>query len=78
MCAVLAGARSYVAIAEWHLHTQLKTLPWRDIAVGHDTRDRGHARTERRTLKVTTVVAGLLFPHASGRPDRAPAPTAQR
>ena len=47
-----------------HLHSQLKRLPWRDIPVGHVTRDRGHGRIERRTLKVTTVEAGLLFPHA--------------
>jgi predicted transposase YbfD/YdcC len=47
-----------------HLHSQLKKLPWRDIPVAHVTRDRGHGRIERRTLKVTTVEAGLLFPHA--------------
>jgi len=48
-----------------HLHTQLKTLPWRDIPVCDDTRERGHGRIENRTLKVTTVEAGLLFPHAA-------------
>ena len=28
-------------------------------------RERGHGRTERRTLKVTAVAAGLAFPHAA-------------
>jgi len=28
-------------------------------------RDRGHGRAERRTLKITTVAAGLAFPHAA-------------
>ena len=27
--------------------------------------ERGHGRTERRTLKVTSVAAGLAFPHAA-------------
>jgi predicted transposase YbfD/YdcC len=47
------------------LHTQLKALPWRDVPVTSDTRDRGHGRRERRTLKVTAVAAGLAFPHAA-------------
>lgn len=48
-----------------HLHAQLAALPWREIPVGDDTRERGHGREERRTLKVTAVAAGLLFPHAA-------------
>ena len=47
------------------LHDQLKALPWRDVPVTSDTRDRGHGRRERRTLKVTAVAAGLTFPHAA-------------
>jgi predicted transposase YbfD/YdcC len=46
------------------LHHQLATLPWRDIPVVDETRDRGHARVELRRLQVTTV-AGLDFPHAA-------------
>jgi predicted transposase YbfD/YdcC len=46
------------------LHHQLATLPWRDIPVADETRDRGHARAEIRRLQVTTV-AGLGFPHAA-------------
>lgn len=46
------------------LHAQLKALPWTQVPVGDAVRDRGHGRTERRTLKVTAVAAGLLFPHA--------------
>jgi len=33
--------------------------------VAHTKRERGHGRTERRTLKVTSVAAGLAFPHAA-------------
>jgi predicted transposase YbfD/YdcC len=47
------------------LHAQLSALPWRDIPVADDTRGRGHGRTERRTMKVTAVAAGLGFPHAA-------------
>jgi predicted transposase YbfD/YdcC len=46
------------------LHHQLATLPWRDIPVVDETRDRGHHRVELRRLQVTTV-AGLDFPHAA-------------
>jgi predicted transposase YbfD/YdcC len=46
------------------LHQQLKALPWRDIPVSDETRDRGHGRVEFRRLQVTTV-AGLDFPHAT-------------
>jgi predicted transposase YbfD/YdcC len=46
------------------LHHQLATLPWPDIPVLDETRDRGHARVEIRRLQVTTV-AGLDFPHAT-------------
>jgi predicted transposase YbfD/YdcC len=47
------------------LHTQLATLPWRDVPVACDKRERGHGRTERRVLKVTSVAKGLAFPHAA-------------
>ena len=33
--------------------------------VAYDKRERGHGRTERRTLKVTAVARGLAFPHAA-------------
>jgi predicted transposase YbfD/YdcC len=47
------------------LHTQLAALPWREVPKAYDKRERGHGRTERRTLKVTSVAAGLAFPHAA-------------
>jgi predicted transposase YbfD/YdcC len=47
------------------LHAQLAALPWRDVPVAYDRRERGHGRTERRTLKVTAVARGLAFPHAA-------------
>jgi predicted transposase YbfD/YdcC len=43
------------------LHQQLRRLPWRDIPVVDETRDRGHGRVELRRLQVATV-AGLGFP----------------
>jgi predicted transposase YbfD/YdcC len=48
------------------LHAQLKTLPWTQIPIGHQTRDRGHGRRETRTVKAVTVTTpgGILFPHA--------------
>ncbi len=48
------------------LFTQLKTLPWAQIPVGHQTRDRGHGRRETRTVKAVTVTTpgGIGFPHA--------------
>jgi predicted transposase YbfD/YdcC len=47
------------------LHAQLAALPWRDVPVAYDKRERGHGRRERRTLKVTSVARGLAFPHAA-------------
>jgi len=47
------------------LHAQLAALPWRDVPVAYDERERRHGRTERRTLKITSVARGLAFPHAS-------------
>jgi predicted transposase YbfD/YdcC len=48
------------------LFTQLKTLPWAQIGIGHQTRDRGHGRRETRTIKAVTVATpgGIAFPHA--------------
>ncbi len=47
------------------LHAQLAALPWRDVPVAYDKRERGHGRTERRILKATSVAKGLAFPHAT-------------
>jgi predicted transposase YbfD/YdcC len=47
------------------LHAQFAALPWGQVPVAHQVRERGHGRTERRTLKVTAVAAGLAFPHAA-------------
>ena len=35
-----------------------------DVPVAYDKRERGHGRTQRRILKVTSVAKGLAFPHA--------------
>jgi predicted transposase YbfD/YdcC len=48
------------------LHSQLKTLPWAQVPIGHQTRDRGHGRRETRTVKAVTLhtPGGIRFPHA--------------
>lgn len=48
------------------LHAQLKTLPWAQIPIGHQTRDAGHGRRETRTVKAITphTPGGIGFPHA--------------
>ncbi len=48
------------------LHRQLRTLPWRDIPAADLTRDKGHGRVESRTVKITAVSTGIVFPHARG------------
>jgi predicted transposase YbfD/YdcC len=48
-----------------HLHAQLAALPWPRVPVAQDHRERGHGRTEWRTVKTTAVAAGLAFPHAA-------------
>ena len=47
------------------LHAQLTALPWHQVPVADDARERGHGRAGRRTVKVTAVAAGLAFPHAA-------------
>ncbi len=45
-------------------YRQLTALPWRQVEIHHRSKDRGHGREERRTIKVVSVHAGLVFPHA--------------
>lgn len=47
------------------LRRQLAQLPWNDVTVTDTQKDRGHGRIEKRTLKVVTIAAGILFPHAA-------------
>lgn len=46
------------------LHAQLRELPWAQIPVVDEQRDRGHGRVEIRRVKLTAVGAGIGFPHA--------------
>jgi hypothetical protein len=43
----------------------LAALPWRDVPIACDQRERGHGRRECRTLKVTSVAPGPGSPHAA-------------
>lgn len=47
------------------LLSQVACLPWRQVPLACQTRERGHGRSERRTLKAAAVAAGLAFPHAA-------------
>jgi predicted transposase YbfD/YdcC/urease gamma subunit len=46
------------------LRAQLAGLPWNDVCAGHFDGGKAHGRIEQRTIKVVTVDAGILFPHA--------------
>ena len=48
------------------LFTQLKTLPWGQVPIGHQSRETGHGRRETRTVKAVTLQTpgGIAFPHA--------------
>jgi predicted transposase YbfD/YdcC len=46
------------------LHNQLRGLPWAQIPVVNEQRDRGHGRVEIRRVKLTAVGTGIGFPHA--------------
>jgi predicted transposase YbfD/YdcC len=49
------------------LFAQLKTLPWAQIPIGHQTRETSHGRRETRTVKAVTLTTpgGIGFPHAA-------------
>jgi predicted transposase YbfD/YdcC len=46
------------------LHAQLVGLPWAQIPVVDEQHERGHGRVEHRGIKITSVGAGMGFPHA--------------
>ncbi|WP_449066585.1 ISAs1 family transposase, partial [Planomonospora algeriensis] len=45
------------------LFDQLDALAWRDVPIGWSTYDRGHGRTEIRTIQVMAAPPGIRFPH---------------
>jgi predicted transposase YbfD/YdcC len=56
----------YIAVIKRNqplLHARVRALPWRQVPAGSITRERGHGRTETRTLKAAHV-SFLDFPHA--------------
>ncbi|MCA1697196.1 MAG: ISAs1 family transposase, partial [Actinobacteria bacterium] len=46
------------------LRAQLAGLPWRDIPALDLNQDKRHGRVESRTLKLTAIGSGIIFPHA--------------
>ncbi|WP_314220356.1 ISAs1 family transposase [Streptomyces zaehneri] len=64
---VIAAQGHYLLVVKGNqkrLRRQLKTPPWHEIPLQNRTTATGHGRREVRRLKVCTVQAGLLFPHA--------------
>ena len=56
----------YIAVVKKNqplLHARIRALPWRQVPAGSITREKGHGRTETRTLKAAHV-SRLDFPHA--------------
>nr|WP_230085264.1 ISAs1 family transposase [Arthrobacter sp. AQ5-05] len=47
------------------LQRHLKELPWKDVPVGNKQPYKKHGRKGSRSIKVITIDAGILFPHAS-------------
>lgn len=47
------------------LHHQLKRLPWKDVPASNKHSYKKNGRTGSRSIKVVTVDAGILFPHAA-------------
>ena len=47
------------------LQRQLKELPWKDVPVGNKQSYKSHGRKGSRSIKVVTIDAGILFPHAA-------------
>jgi predicted transposase YbfD/YdcC len=48
-----------------NLRKQLAELPWRQVEIGHRSAETSHGRREIRSVKVVTIAAGILFPHAA-------------
>ena len=46
------------------LRAQLARLPWRDIPALDLNQHKSHGRVESRTLKLTAIDSGIIFPHA--------------
>jgi predicted transposase YbfD/YdcC len=66
--AIIEGGGHYIFTVKANqpkLRRQLKDLPWKQIPALHTGTERGHGRTETRTLKATEIAAGIAFPHAA-------------
>ena len=47
------------------LFSELNALPWAEVPLAHIECDRGHGRTERRTIQVLPAPDTITFPHAA-------------
>lgn len=48
-----------------NLQRQLKDLPWKGVPAGNKQSYKKHGRKGSRSIKVVTIDAGILFPHAA-------------
>jgi predicted transposase YbfD/YdcC len=58
----------YLLVVKDHqptLFSQLNTLPWAEVPLAHIECDRGHGRTEHRTIQVLPAPDTITFPHAA-------------
>lgn len=65
--AIIAGGGHYILTVKAnqpHLHTHLKSLPWKHVPVCDRSTEYRHGRTATRTLKACEIAAGIGFPHA--------------
>jgi len=47
------------------LHSQLRNLPWKSVPAVDLTMNKGHGRVESRSVKITSISAGIAFPGAA-------------
>ena len=47
------------------LHSQLASVPWKQVPAVDTTTGKGHGRVETRTVKLVAIPAGIALPHAA-------------
>ena len=49
------------------LYAQLAELPWNDVPAAHTDTTKAHGRVEKRSIKIVTIAAGIVFPQEGQR-----------